>query len=305
MIDKFKEKIFFPESDKQYEENYCDELEYVNTFAQKYLPSIDIDDETGKVYNLPSTAVETFIFRYNNFKKYRSGIVDIDENRDRNKLERSVSLDKYCDKLSKVLIKSLKLDPKKLWYLLLFIYDITHEACTDRMQTKKSPIEELNQFSDLIFSNIESINPFKMPKIEEEMKITLTIGKKKMIIENAQAIMLMAYSSSILSEQNSNNPFYNGRDIIDGANFPDTKKTYYFIKLMIAFFDTQEQIVSSRKKGAKVSHIERDLIIDFLKLNNYIKKDDLVGNIFHYKVVLSRYKDIELNDILKFTGYSF
>mgnify|MGYP001145377380 CR=1 FL=1 len=297
----FQFKVKFPESDAN-DFVYDSKLEYVNIFTNEYLPSFYFDDETAKFTSIKisSYAMDIFIRRYNNHELKRGFKIN----------------DFITDSEIKSSLKYFNLDLEKFCYLFLFIYDFTYAACNNKLEIKNSPLEDLNQLSELIAENINSIDGWKNPSCKEEMSLTLRIGKEKMIIDNNKTLFLLAALSQSFKTQNEENPFYNGSNVIvkgeEGYSIKEYKKNktaYYFAKLMGAFLKTQP---IERKDGADLSYQEKDFICRLLYITNLVDNDSILGynekepnDLNYYKGFMHQYKDIKLSDITAPNNFYF
>ena len=279
---------------------YDPKLEYVNIFANEYLPSFYFDDDTAKFTSIKiqSYAIDTFIRRYNNHELKRGYKIN----------------DFITDSEIKSSLKYFNIDLEKFVYLLLFIYDYTFAACNDKLEIKNSPLKDLDQLSELIAGNTISIDAWKNPTCKEKMSLTLNVGKKKMVIDNNKTIVLLAQLSLLFKTNNEKNPFFDGSNTIvkgeEGYNIKESSNSitaYYFAKLIEAFLKTQP---IERKDGANLSYQEKDFICRLLYITNLIDNDNILGynknepnDLNYYKGFMNRYKDIKLSDIIAPNNY--
>ncbi len=223
--------------------NYIYELEKLflpNVYDYKYNYNITIrkisQEEIDKITsNIPSSQCrDIFMSRFNN-----------------NELNK-FSYDTFrSNPTIRSLIKELGLKTKPFWYLVLFVSDYCSSMFLNGITMKLNPIEQIEEL-------IEAAND------KEDKAIIIQTGKKKLVIEDARALeaiseALEAYIKNISLEELK----YLGRRLEDTENTKQLNLSpiiAYFGNMLLDFFSTQPQIVSQRKKGARHSIKETDLI---------------------------------------------
>lgn len=258
---------------------YNEDLKYVHTLANQKYPDIDFDD-TGKAFYLPSTCPEQFARRYN--KRELKFMSKIDA------FQSDSMIDRY--------IRTLNLDSEKFWYLVLFVYDFSLGLCYDRVESANSPIQDIDELCTMIAENIESVDVWNKPTCKEKMNLTLKIGKKTIVIDNEQTILLLSYMVLNGVKNAKNNPFFNSGEIkTDVKTLSATKIACCFVKIMIEFFNSQQ---FNRRKGTNVSNMEKDLICSLLYFFKLVtNKSILAADHNYYKSLLSSFKDFNLGEI--------
>ena len=160
-------------------------------------------------------------------------------------------------------IRDLELDVYKFWLLILFIYDYCENLFFQGETKKQTPPEQMTKLCEIINKTDE------IP-----MTLTFTAGKQKFVIESSYVIKAIA---DLITNLNINEL---SEDSIKKLNTRETdEKTVvikespyiaFFARILLRFFDTQQQVRSKRKKGANHSTKEIDLVcqvIYFLKIS--------------------------------------
>ena len=154
------------------------------------------------------------------------------------------------------LLKSLELDADKFWVLFLFALDYSKSIFYEGLTVKATPMEQLQTLVDMI----EDAN--------EPMILSFKVGKKKMNVESPIALRFLA--DAIQNQLNiaDNTPLY-ARECEDEAKqISDSPIIVYFTKILLAFLDTQDHIKAKRKRGAKFSTKEMDLVSKLVYFSN-------------------------------------
>lgn len=294
-IDKFEWKDNF---DKE-----KDLLEYVSLLELEYIPDFDYDsddpyyygyrridkwDEAGDTPFLSpiSETLQTFTDRYNN------DLITEHFNYDGYKKHKKIPQ----------FLKDLDLDVDKFWMLLLFVYDYSYHYYMEGIDVGESPNEQLLKFTQAIMSNAESFNRKDGATFTKPMTLKICLeGERNIIIDNPNAILYIADSTYKMMQQDdlgSIGIMTHKRRLETSTSTKDSPFITFFARMFLDFFDTQSQIISKRKKGAKHSQKEIDLVcqlIAFTKLS--LKECWKLENNDTLKAFLKQYKDFEPSSI--------
>lgn len=294
-IDKFEWKDNF---DKE-----KDLLEYVSLLELEYIPDFDYDsddpyyygyrridkwDEAGDTPFLSpiSETLQTFTDRYNN------DLITEHFNYDGYKKHKKIPQ----------FLKDLDLDVDKFWMLLLFVYDYSYHYYMEGIDVGESPNEQLLKFTQAIMSNAESFNRKDGATFTKPMTLKICLeGERNIIIDNPNAILYIADSAYKMMRQDdlgSIGIMTHKRRLETSTSTKDSPFITLFARMFLDFFDTQSQIISKRKKGAKHSQKEIDLVcqlIAFTKLS--LKECWKLENNDTLKAFLKQYKDFEPSSI--------
>lgn len=296
MIDRFEFK----------EENRDEEfalLKYVDTIAKRYTSHIsdcygeNIQISAGKTYTA-SEMQELFEKNPLAYTVYLSSITKIFVERFNGKhLTHYFTYQKYIENTDiQKLIEFFELDRDKFWFLLLFIYDYSESLCINGYNVAPCANEMLYNMKERILRNAKHFDWKEGCTMNKEAKITLSIkGEKSLVIDNSTALYLLAVIT---------NDFFNEHEDITEQylmnycpKLPESKSMdasphiAFFSKMFLAFFDKIESIASKRKKGAKHSIREMELVsilIHFTRLSKSkawldIENETLKGYLKQYK----------------------
>ena len=275
------EKIYVPDF------NYADDdpLEYFNITI---ISQSDVNpDKWEQLCNQPcqpsiSEVLQTFTERYNH-----------------NLITTYFDYDSYQKhELIGKFIKELELDVNKFWMLILFIYDYSYHYYIKGANIETSPNEQLLNFSKSIIENIKDFDKKNGSTPNTPMSLTLCVdGNDNIIINNPTVIHYIASATynALTTDNFEDMPLMKRKDrIATSYSTKDSPFITYFANMFLNFFNTQPQVVSKRRKGAKHSQKETDLVcqlIAFTKLSTkecwtQTENDTL-------KAFLKQYKDFE------------
>lgn len=252
---------------KSFNDCFAEQLEYLHTIAQKYVPSYDINRETGEYEECETMAVQQFIKRYN-----QGGIRRMDK-----------VADYMEDKDIQDYLQALNVDSERFWYLLLFIYDYSFGQCIDNMNVESTPKEEL----ETIISTISGmISPKYIGKeiIDVEMiePLVLHIGKGDKICK--KDIPLSGIVASFIADACSEHLKVCGElpllkmgklNMNEQDNIGFTKLAYHFCYMFKYFFD--KDIKVERKENAVFSNNEKGLFCHLLYLTEICTNKNILN----------------------------
>lgn len=163
------------------------------------------------------------------------------------------------------LIEQLKLDRDKFWFAILFAYDYSKHLCFEGKLKKESASEQIHKLVDIISDYVGEVDEYYGTKLKAPLTLTLSNGKKKenITIDSEAA---MGYILGALQERMKNEPLENYYAYTHHKQVDETIDTglsvhiTYFARLILTIFDCQPQVREKRRKGAKHSQKEIDLV---------------------------------------------
>lgn len=260
-----------------------EQMEYIEIMASLYIPDPTVIDP---IETIPAT--EEQIEQSINEPFGMSECVCIFKNRyNCNAFTKLLIYEDYIkDSDIQKLIQHLELDADKFWLLILFAYD----CCTDKFRQgetmKLSPLEQVQRFIEIV----EQTN-------DRKMSLTFKVEKQKMETEleiDTDAIRFIAKAISDFKVDNLQElKQINYHEKADKSKYvANSPLLAYFAKMLLMFFNTQENIRDKRKKGAKHSKKEMDLVsrlVYFTGLSYNERLKDIEDE--YLKGFLKQYKD--------------
>ena len=202
------------------------------------------------------------------------------------------------DELIQKFITELELDIDKFWMLILFIYDYSYHYYINGTERKESPYEQLQKFTTSIINNVEDFNENTGTTFIKPITLKLCMeGEREIIIDSPTTIRYIASATDSLAKKEnlSTMPIMRYKAKVQTPeSTKDSPLIAFFAKTFPSFFDTQDQVVKKRRKGAKHSQKEIDLIcqlIAFTKLS--IKECWKQTENDTLKAFLKQYKNFE------------
>jgi len=193
------------------------------------------------------------------------------------------------------LIHYLGLDTEKFWYFLLFCFDYSMGLCIDGIDTAESPYTQLEKLTNTL---IKHCTDFEQCVFDAPISLKLSIkGQRGGIeIDNPAALRMLIHLWIKEKEALAENPdlsysFRRERVLNTSTSVCNSLWLYYFANMFLDFFDTQEQIRTQRKEGAKYSRKELSLISRLIYLTRISRnksfldeeQDTLKGFLKQYK----------------------
>lgn len=283
-----------------------DRLEYVNQYCMKYFSSIDIAPETGDAEVFPSMTPEVFLKRYNNLEmneadfRNRYKNFTIPEGKSFEEYKRSISLKgtftyedyKENETLQELLQdKQINLDAEKFWYLLRFIYDYTWGQCVTGMRLADKCTNQLNSFSNAL-SNYDILTS------QKPYTLTLNIDNKPAVkIDNAYAILLLAQLWDTYKQNNDTSNLE--IQLTTGTVLSESNgiMAFFSAQMFVNFFD---MFSMAKKKGAKLSDKQKDLIAHFWYFTGIVSNVSALASTEYFKAIWKRYKNYKPQSINAF-----
>lgn len=206
-------------------------------------------DLSQRFVPLPSESVLLFAERYNE-----------------RKFPKALNYEGYLkDSDIQDLIGELGLDRDKFWFAILFAYDYSKHHCFEGKLKKESACEQIHKLVDRICEYVDSIDEYYGTQLKAPLTLILSNGKKKenITIDSEAA---MGYILGALQERMKNEPLEDYYAYTHHKQVDETVDTglsvhiTYFARLMLTTFDLQPQVREKRRKGAKHSQKEIDLV---------------------------------------------
>ena len=162
------------------------------------------------------------------------------------------------DKNIQNIINSFNLNPDKFWLLVLFVYDYCDTTFYNGTTMNMSPIEQLIELCEVITKS-------------EDMPMTLTLktGKQKIVVDNPITIKTLAEIISNYKNEIDKDYFtslHKREKNKETIMLKESPFVAFFAKILLHFLTTQPSIKDLRKKGAKYSKKEMELISNLIYL---------------------------------------
>lgn len=267
----------------EWNDNAMEQMKYISIIESIYLPDwneykykanvehvASTDKEIEEIRNIPFVATDCMIiFR----ERYNNGI-----------FTEKLSYNKYASNSEiQSLVHYLGLDTEKFWFLILFVYDYCESMFYQGQTMKQNPLEQLQQ---LVFMIDEAT--------DGAMTLNFKAGKLKTEVDDTHALHFITNAiKKCLNEADYDTLKYLSRRTKEKEDTMLHESPYiaYFAKMLLTFFNTQPQIRDIRKKGAKHSKKEMELVsrlVYFTKLSikdswNDIENETLKGYLKQYE----------------------
>lgn len=257
-------------------------FDYISAVEYLYVPDIDdyeynINLEVSNSNAEIGEKVEAPVFGY-------SEISVIFKNRyNEGKLSKQHLYREYLDAV-RHLLKELQLDVDKFWCLFLFALDYCESLFYQGITMKATPLEQLQALANMI-ANADN----------ETMLLKFKAGKQKTSVESPVALRFLADAihNHLKNADYATTKSLYVREEEEEAVIPkDSPIITYFAKILLNFFDTQEQVRNKRKEGANHSLKEMELVsllVYFSRLSDNKSWTDIVNETL--KGFLRQYKD--------------
>lgn len=240
-------------------------MDYISIIESIYLPDLEeyeynmnvervtpTDEAIEEARNIPFGATDCMvIFR----KRYNSGI-----------FTERLSYDEYISDIDiQSLVHYLGLDTEKFWLLVLFAYDYCESMFYQGQTMKPNPLEQLQQLVSMIDK-----------AADDTMTLDFKAGKLKAAVDDTHALRFIADAiEKCVNEADRDTLKYLSRRVREKEDTMLHESPYiaYFAKMLLAFFNTQPQIRNIRKKGAKQSRKEMELVSRLVYFTRLSKKE--------------------------------
>ena len=182
------------------------------------------------------------------------------------------------------LISYLELDADKFWLLILFVCDYCESMFYQGTTMKSTPLEQLEQLQSAINHT------------DDAAILTFKAGKQKVVLEDIRAIKAISEAiNKYISEADIDMFKYLSRrqEEETPTMLKESPFIAYFAKMLLTFFNTQQQIRAKRRAGANHSIKEMELVsrlVYFIRLSKNEKTWTDIEN-ETLKAFLKQYKD--------------
>lgn len=205
-------------------------------------------------------------------------------------------------KLIQQFIRGLNLDADKFWMLLLFVYDYSYHYYMKGTDIGESPNEQLRKFTKAIIDNVESFDEKTGSIFAQSATLKICVeGERNIIIDNPTAIHYIADATFKMMQQDDLDNIgimSHKRRLETSTSTKDSPFITFFAQMLLDFFNTQSQVIIKRKKGAKYSQKETDLICQLIAFTKLSPKDCWTRTENDtLKAFLKQYKDFEPSTI--------
>lgn len=268
----------------KWNDNALSLMEYIGIIESIYIP--DLDDYDYRINVTSCEASAEAIEKARNIPFGATDCMVIFKNRFNQELLSKQNL--YTQYISEreiqELISYLELNTDKFWLLILFVCDYCESMFYQGTTMKSTPLEQLEQLQSAINHT------------DDAAILTFKAGKQKVVLEDIRAIK--AISEAI-------NKYLSGADI-DMFKYlsrrqeeevptmlKDSPFIAYFAKMLLTFFNTQQQIRAKRRAGANHSIKEMELVSRLIYFIRLSMKEDTWTDIENetLKAFLKQYKD--------------
>lgn len=233
-------------------------FDYINEIEYLYVPDMDdyeyrINIKIDSQKTEATEKIEAPIFGY-------SEIVAIFKNRyNEGKLFKQNYYPQYIQAV-RHLLEELELDADKFWCLFLFAFDYCRSLYNEGLTMKATPLEQLNTLVNMIAN-----------EDKESMLLNFKVGKQKTTVESPVALRFLADAIKNQLENADHDTIKNlylREQDKEAKQEKDSPIIVYFAKILLDFFNTQDHIRNKRKKGAKHSLKEMDLVSQLVYFSN-------------------------------------
>lgn len=268
----------------KWNDNALSLMEYIGIIESIYIPDLDDYD-----YRINVTRCETSAEAIEEARNIPFGATDcmvIFKSRFNQELLSKQNL--YTQYISEreiqELISYLELNTDKFWLLILFVCDYCESMFYQGTTMKLTPLEQLEQLQSAINHT------------DDTAILTFKAGKQKIVLEDIRAIKAISEAiNKYLSEADIDMFKYLSRRQEEEVPImlKDSPFIAYFAKMLLTFFNTQQQIRAKRRAGANHSIKEMELVSRLIYFIRLSMKEDTWTDIENetLKAFLKQYKD--------------
>lgn len=265
----------------EWKENYIAEntiLEYVSLMVSKVIPSRTTTEEISAIVISPNGANPKIQLSQRYVPLPSESVLLFADRYNQKAFPKALNHKEYLqnDDIQN-LISHLDIDKEKFWFAILFAYDYSCQLCLIGKRKKESACEQIHKLADKISENIKATDEYYGTELKAPLTLTLSNGKKRedITIDSEPAI---GYILAALQEQMKKEPLESHYAYTHHKTTDETKDTgisvhiAYFAKLLMTIFDQLPQVRARRKKGAKHSRKETDLICKLIYFTGISRK---------------------------------
>ena len=199
-------------------------------------------------------------------------------------------------------IKDLGLSVNKFWFLLLFAFDYSQSICLEGRELADSPNEQLINFINKLAPHISDIDLATGATMLNPVELRISVkGEKDLVIDNATSLsfIVTACDEKLACGDALSNKMMNRRRVKGNVfTMKDSPFIYYFSKMLLNFFDTMPDIVNARRKGAKHSRKEIDLVCQLIYFSKISRQKCWLDTWNEtLKAFLKQYKGLEVKAV--------
>lgn len=268
----------------EWNDNALSLMEYIGIIESIYIPDLDDYD-----YRINVTSCEASAEAIEEAKNTPLGATDcmvIFKSRfNQGLLSKQNLYNQYLTEYEiQELISYLELDADKFWLLILFVCDYCESMFYQGTTMKSTPLEQLEQLQSAI------------NHIDDTAILTFKAGKQKVVLEDIRAIKAISEAiNKYMSEADIDMFKYLSRrqEEETPTMLKESPFIAYFAKMLLTFFNTQQQIRAKRRAGANHSIKEMELVsrlVYFVRLSKNEKTWTDIEN-ETLKAFLKQYKD--------------
>lgn len=259
-------------------------MEYIGIIESIYIP--DLDDYDYRINVTSCEASAEAIEEARNIPFGATGCLVIFKNRfNQGLLSKQNLYNQYLtEREIQELISYLELDADKFWLLILFVCDYCESMFYQGTTMKSTPLEQLEQLQSAINHT------------DDAAILTFKAGKQKVVLEDIRAIKAISEAiNKYISEADIDMFKYLSRrqEEETPSMLKESPFIAYFAKMLLTFFNTQQQIRAKRRAGANHSIKEMELVsrlVYFIRLSKNEKTWTDIEN-ETLKAFLKQYKD--------------
>lgn len=268
----------------EWDNNALSLMEYIGIIESIYIP--DLDDYDYRINVTSCEASAEAIEEARNIPFGATSCMVIFKSRFNQGLLSKQNLYKQylTEREIQELISYLELDADKFWLLILFVCDYCESMFYQGTTMKSTPLEQLEQLQSAINHT------------DDTAILTFKAGKQKVVLEDIRAIKAISEAiNKYISEADIDMFKYLSRrqEEETPTMLKESPFIAYFAKMLLTFFNTQQQIRAKRRAGANHSIKEMELVsrlVYFIRLSKNEKTWTDIEN-ETLKAFLKQYKD--------------
>lgn len=268
----------------EWDNNALSLMEYIGIIESIYIP--DLDDYDYRINVTSCEASAEAIEEARNIPFGATGCMVIFKSRfNQGLLSKQNLYNQYLtEREIQELISYLELDADKFWLLILFVCDYCESMFYQGTTMKSTPLEQLEQLQSAINHT------------DDTAILTFKAGKQKVVLEDIRAIKAISEAiNKYISEADIGMFKYLSRRQEEEtlSILKESPFIAYFAKMLLTFFNTQQQIRAKRRAGANHSIKEMELVsrlVYFIRLSKNEKTWTDIEN-ETLKAFLKQYKD--------------
>lgn len=194
------------------------------------------------------------------------------------------------------LLEYFELDKDKFWFMLLFAYDFSESVCLNGIRVADSAYDQLQRFIETILPHVDSFDPLYGSKLDTQIEMTIRVNgvKGAVKIDSPTALHFLADSCKkrIEEEKLEDTAWIQYQVLQSGSNsLKESPTIFFFANMFLKWFNAQENVRSKRKKGAKHSIKERQLVSILIYFTELSSHESWMVDDEYLKSFLKQYKE--------------